>query len=44
MTATIYTNLLKEEILKGLLISLYAKEGVDNSKHVFKHMGRSKAL
>lgn len=44
MTATIYTHLLKEEILKGLSISLYAKEGVDNSKHVFKHVGRGKAL
>lgn len=44
MKATIYTNLLKEEILKGPSIPLYAKEGVDNSNHVFKHVGRGKAL
>lgn len=34
MTAMIYTDLLKEEILKGLTISLFAKEGVDSSKRV----------
>ena len=44
MTATIYTNLLKEEILKGPSIPLYAKEGEDNSNHVFKHVGRDKVL